>query len=900
MLQDLKKLQEQRKQREGLLCSLDDTISTNNMVASVQCLTVRFRSIQAEQSTQRFRHNIGSAFAFTKKYLFTTHKLLQELDPGFEIDSVWISDPADPLTKLGCKVTVLGSVEELDVAVLECDQIDLPDYDLCHTPPHNPLVIYVAHRGQSLTPEIRRGTAYPLHRPYEGLCCIRPMKRCTGAPVLDSHARVIGMLKSGVSFATSDGLMHALKQIGMSLHGEDYANIEDLCSLWEFNKAVVEEEHAVAKLLRKRHAELQGGRAIKKAKKSPPAGEGHEMKRAHENGMNEHARPVNYSSILNLCAQTVLESVEAVHAKTMGRSDFPQHEPTALLNRHQLDQKKPAYLSQSAPKNPSFRSPVVIRSEQSLDNASGYTNNNLDQSLLNSHFYEPWSLNKCRDSQGFENSKQYFSNRGPPGNCRADDIYSSSRYTQGEQSLQGGNWIVHRTFDSPPGLQSLNVPRVPRQFSASDNTDFLLKFYPNDVQTSPGWSPPSVREQRLESEVGDLPRRYQSNLPAKPQQQPLESRSPGFGRNFPQTPGLTWGLEEARNQARLGVLPPLQPLISASYSGRVIPALKQQQQTQPTFTQPIHHNVPATAENRPLPSHHHVPGLFEACRQREDTTRFSTLPPLPPLPPQATLPPLAPVVFNGKKLPPIYQQPRTPSVPMQATYHNTKATDSKLISSPPYRSEIRNASTVDEPQVQHRHQQVADETGNRRWQPITWDQISPIPPNPDTEALPSPRGYVPPTPISMKGLPGSPSSMNSIPKTPAPQWRIRIRSRRPVNPSKYQLLDNQVPRSSAIEEYQHEISVPFEGSSVAEPGSEDESMDIDLEAKEDDLDAEVTKDGNKRVIYEHTADDVSIADSDLEDEGVDLTPVSGDLSPGMGSMELLSGKPYEVQPGWLV
>lgn len=284
MLQDLKRLQEQQ---EHLICSLEDTPSANNMIASVLCLTVRFRSTQAGQSTKRVRHNIGSAFAFTRNHLFTTHQLLQELDPGFEIDSVWISDPADPLTKLGCKVTVLGSVEELDVAVLECNQIDMPDYELCHTPPHDPLVIYVAHRGESLTPEIRRGTAYPIRGPYEGFCCIRPIKRCTGAPVLDSQARVIGMLKSGASFATSDGLMHALKQIGMSLHGNDYAEIEELCSLWEFSKAVVEEEHAAAKLLRKRHAEIQGGRRIKKEKVSPPSGEGHDMKRAHEHGTEE-------------------------------------------------------------------------------------------------------------------------------------------------------------------------------------------------------------------------------------------------------------------------------------------------------------------------------------------------------------------------------------------------------------------------------------------------------------------------------------------------------------------------------------------------------------------------------------------------------------------------------------
>lgn len=143
---------------------------------------------------------------------------------------MWISDLADSFTKLGCKVRVLGCVEVLDVVVLEFDQIELLDYDLCQTPPYNLLVIYVAHRGQWLTPEIRRGTAYPLCRPYEGLCCIRQMKRCTGVPVLDSHARVVSMLKRGVSFATSDGLMHALKVICMSLDGDDYAEIQDLFS----------------------------------------------------------------------------------------------------------------------------------------------------------------------------------------------------------------------------------------------------------------------------------------------------------------------------------------------------------------------------------------------------------------------------------------------------------------------------------------------------------------------------------------------------------------------------------------------------------------------------------------------------------------------------------------------
>ena len=829
------------------------------MVASVQCLTVRFRSSQAEQSTQRFRHNIGSAFAFTKNYLFTTHKLLQELDTDFEIDSVWISDPADPVTRLGCKVRVLGSIEELDVALLECDQIDLPDYDLCHTPPHNPLVIYVAHRGQSLTPEVRRGTAYPLRRPYEGLCCIRPMKRCSGSPVLDSHARVIGMLKSGVSFVTSDGLMHALKQIGMLLDDDGFAEIEDLCSLWEFNKAVVEEEHAVAQLLRKRHAELQGGGATKKAKKSLPSGEGHNIKRVHEHGMNEHPRPVNYSSILNLCAQIVLESVEAEHAKTMDRLDFSQHEPAALLNTHRLDHNNPAYLSQPAKKFPAYRSPVVIRSVQSLENTSGYTNYNSDQSPPNSPFNQSCSLKKCRDSQGFENSKQYFTDREPYVCSRADDIYSSARYSQGEKSLERENWIYNRTFNSPPGLQSLNVPRVQRRFSVGDNADFLLKFYPDDLQTPSGWNPPSVHEKWLESEAGELYSRYQSKTPQTPQQQTLESGSPGCNRPLPQTPGLSRGLEEARNQGRLRGSPQLRPLTSTLYSGSNVPSHYQQQQTQPTFTQPIYPNVPATARNWPLPSQYHVTqtsGPVDVYHREQYATSSPPLLPLPSLLSRITLPPLAPIMLNETKLTPNYQLPRPPSVPMQATYHNIKAIDSNVMSSAPYRSIVRKVRAVDEPQLRHRHRQDAD-------------KILPTHPNPDEDALPSRRGYVPPSPTSMNSFPGSPSSMKT-PKAPAPRWRIRIRSRRPVYASKYQLLDNRAPRASATKKHQHEILLPSEDTSVAESDSEDGNMDPDPEAKGVGWDAEMTEDESPRLIYEHPADDASIADSGFEDEVVDL------------------------------
>lgn len=68
---------------------------------------------------------------------------------------------------------------------------------------------------------------------------------------------------------------------------------------------------------------------------------------------------------------------------------------------------------------------------------------------------------------------QYFTNRKPHVNCRADNIHSASCYTQNKQGLEIDNWISNRTFDSPQGLDSLNVPGVQQQFSASENIDFF-------------------------------------------------------------------------------------------------------------------------------------------------------------------------------------------------------------------------------------------------------------------------------------------------------------------------------------------------------------------------------------------------------------------------------------------
>lgn len=318
--------------------------------------------------------------------------------------------------------------------------------------------------------------------------------------------------------------------------------------------------------------------------------------------------------MLTLYAQPVLELGETAHAKTTEWPSFPQYGPTAVQNKHRLDENKSAYHSQYTQTLSAYRSPVVIKGEQSLENTVGYSHYNVNQPLQNSSFYQPVPLHKCQDSPG--------------------------------------------------------------------------------------------------------------------------------------------------------VLPPLRPFMSTQYNRIDLPSLYQQQEMPARFTPPIYPNILATA------------------------------------------PPITPITSNGRKRSSIYLQPRTPSVPIQAVYHTTQATDSNATSLPPNRSVTRNFGTIDEPQRQHRHRQSADEAGIRCWQPTAWDQFPLALPNFDQDALSSSRGYVPPTPTSMQDFSGSPFGLKSIRKGRIPRWRSRTRSRRHVWPSNYQLLDNWVPPSSPLESHQHGVSIP--------------------------------------------------------------------------------------------
>jgi len=51
--------------------------------------------------------NAGTAFAFSYKYLFIAFHLVHELNPEFEVEGIYISEPLNPM-KFLCELEVVG------------------------------------------------------------------------------------------------------------------------------------------------------------------------------------------------------------------------------------------------------------------------------------------------------------------------------------------------------------------------------------------------------------------------------------------------------------------------------------------------------------------------------------------------------------------------------------------------------------------------------------------------------------------------------------------------------------------------------------------------------------------------------------------------------------------------
>jgi hypothetical protein len=104
--------------------------------------------------------DVGTAFAFSHKFLFTAFHVVEEHDPEFEVDGIYISEPLNPL-KFIHEVKVVGMSKELDVAVLECLPVHFFRLPLRCTALQSFSSVYTVQRTESATTTVHCGRAYP-------------------------------------------------------------------------------------------------------------------------------------------------------------------------------------------------------------------------------------------------------------------------------------------------------------------------------------------------------------------------------------------------------------------------------------------------------------------------------------------------------------------------------------------------------------------------------------------------------------------------------------------------------------------------------------------------------------------------------------------------------------------
>jgi len=137
--------------------------------------------------------DVGTAFAFSHKYLFTAYQVIHEPDPEFKV------------------LEIVGSVPDLDTSVLRCHSLHFLDLD-SNAQSYGSLAWYTRYKGWSLM--VYYGRAYPGILPFEGRCDAPSTDGCSRGPVTERGGNAIGMFKGcwgldGV-FVKAEGSLHAL------------------------------------------------------------------------------------------------------------------------------------------------------------------------------------------------------------------------------------------------------------------------------------------------------------------------------------------------------------------------------------------------------------------------------------------------------------------------------------------------------------------------------------------------------------------------------------------------------------------------------------------------------------------------------------------------------------------
>ena len=82
------------------------------------CVCFNFLLFELELYVNVLGADVGTAFAFSHKYLFTSYHIMQELTSKYEVVGVFVSDSLDPTKNLH-ELEAIGHIESLDVAFLK-------------------------------------------------------------------------------------------------------------------------------------------------------------------------------------------------------------------------------------------------------------------------------------------------------------------------------------------------------------------------------------------------------------------------------------------------------------------------------------------------------------------------------------------------------------------------------------------------------------------------------------------------------------------------------------------------------------------------------------------------------------------------------------------------------------
>ncbi|KAF8536399.1 hypothetical protein BDD12DRAFT_890237 [Trichophaea hybrida] len=135
---------------------------TKKTIASVH-------SIQKEVTAGSLsEEDVGTAFAFSYKYLFTAYHIIEEPSPKYEVAEIFVSNPLDPIKKLH-ELQFVGYVKDLDVAVLRCSDVHFLRLALRTTALQTFSSVYTTQRVEQPVVTLHKGRAYPSERAWESM-----------------------------------------------------------------------------------------------------------------------------------------------------------------------------------------------------------------------------------------------------------------------------------------------------------------------------------------------------------------------------------------------------------------------------------------------------------------------------------------------------------------------------------------------------------------------------------------------------------------------------------------------------------------------------------------------------------------------------------------------------------